>query len=55
MECKKYKVKGSFECIIKSDEENLYQAINDWIFIEDDIDEYITGFEIDVHDWEELK
>lgn len=52
--CKKWKITGYIECIIKSDYENLYQAITDWIDIEDD-DEYITDFKLIDYDWEEIK
>lgn len=55
MSCKKYKVTANVECIIKSDYENLYQAIEDWLHIEDDCEEYITGFKILGYDFEEMK
>ncbi len=54
MKCKKYKIKAYVECIIKSDEENLYQAVEDWLHIDDDCDEYITNFKIVDYDWREV-
>ena len=54
VDIRKYKVTGTFECVLTSDDENIDQAIKDWIRIEDDED-YINGFKIDVSDIVKLK
>ena len=51
----KYKVTGTFECIIKSDDENIEEAIKDWVTIDDDIDDYIKGFKIEVTTCDKIK
>lgn len=51
MSCKKFKISAYVECVIKSDEEDLYQAVKDWLYIEDDCDEFITDFKIVDYDY----
>lgn len=51
---KEYKVTGTFEVILTSDDDNLNQMIKDWIIIDDD-EGFIRDFKIDVFDIREVE